>query len=38
MVLAVVGLAGIWAAPLVTLISAIVTAIYCRRIRAGWDK
>lgn len=38
MVLAVVGLVGIWAAPLVTLISAVFTAFYCRRIRAGWDK
>ena len=38
MVLAVVGLANIWTAPLVTLISALLTAINCRRIRAGWGK
>lgn len=36
MILTVVGLVSLWAAAAVTLVSAIITAIGCRRIRAGW--
>ncbi len=38
MVLAVVGITGLWSAALVTFISAVYTGIACRRIRAGWAK
>ena len=38
MVLAVVGLASLWTAAAVTLVSAILTGIGCRAIRAGWEK
>lgn len=38
MVLAVVGITGLWSAALVTFISAVFTSIACRRIRAGWAK
>ena len=36
MVLAVVGLVSLWAAPGVTLVSAILTALGCRSIRRNW--
>lgn len=38
MVLAVVGIASLWTAAAVTLVSAILTGIGCRAIRAGWEK
>ena len=38
MVLTVVGLASLWSAAAVTLVSAILTGIGCKRIRAGWEK
>jgi pyruvoyl-dependent arginine decarboxylase (PvlArgDC) len=38
MILTVVGLASLWTAAAVTLVSAILTGIGCKRIRAGWEK
>lgn len=38
MVLTVVGLASLWTAAAVTLVSAILTGIGCKRIRADWEK
>ena len=38
MVLAVVGLASLWTAAAVTLVSAILTGFGCRAIRAGWEQ
>ena len=38
MVLAVIGIASLWTAAAVTLVSAILTGIGCRAIRAGWEQ